>query len=239
MQGPTHFATTRWTAVLRAADRHSPESEQALAELLQTYWYPLYGFIRRQGYDQHHAEDLLQGFIARLLEKNSLGSVQSGQGRFRSFLLVSLRNYMANEVQRAAAQKRGGGRQTLSFDFDAADCRFRHEPAHELTAERRFERDWALDLIGRTYNRLATDWNEAGKDELFDALSRYLVGPESSPTYAATARLVGMTEGAVKTAVHRLRGQFRRILCELVADTLDSDELLEDEICRLFSALRL
>jgi RNA polymerase sigma-70 factor (ECF subfamily) len=239
MPAPTHFCTTRWTVVLQAGDRDSADRDAALAELLEAYWYPLYGFIRRQGYDEHEAEDLLQGFIARLLEKDSLSHVQEGRGRFRNFLLVCLRNYLAGEVERASAQKRGGGSRPVSIDVQAADARFGHEPAHELTAQRQFERDWAVEVIGQSFARLAADWNSAGKQELFAALSQYLVGTEPAPSYAAAAEKLGMSEGAVRTAVHRLRGQFREALCEQVAATLDRDDLLEDEIRRLFSALRV
>ncbi len=239
MTGPTHFCTTRWTVVLQAGDRDSAVRDAALAELLEAYWYPLYGFIRRQGYNQHEAEDLLQGFMARLLEKNSLSHVQEGRGRFRNFLLVCLRNYLAGEVERTSAAKRGGGRRPVSLDFRAADARFAHEPAHELTAQRQFERDWAVELIGQVFSRLAADWNSAGKEKQFAVLSKYLVGAEPTPSYASAAEELGMSEGAVKTAVHRLRGQFRELLCEQVAATLDRDDLLEDEIRRLFSALRV
>jgi RNA polymerase sigma factor (sigma-70 family) len=225
--------------VLQAGDRDSAARDTALAELLEAYWYPLYGFIRRQGYDNHAAEDLLQGFIARLLEKNSLSHVQEGRGRFRNFLLVCLRNYLAGEVERASSQKRGGGRRPVSIDYQAADTRFAHEPAHELTAQRKFERDWAQEIIAQAFTRLASEWKSAGKTKQFAALSRYLVGAEPAPSYAAAAEKLGMSEGAVKTAVHRLRAQFREALCEQVAATLDQDDLLEDEIRRLFSALQV
>jgi RNA polymerase sigma factor (sigma-70 family) len=237
MIGPRHFCTTRWTVVLQAGDRDSAERDAALAELLEAYWYPLYGFIRRQGYNEHEAEDLLQGFIARLLEKDSLSHVGEGRGRFRNFLLVCLRNYLAGAVEQASAQKRGGGRRPVSIDFQGAGARYAHEPAHELTAQRQFERDWALELIGQAFSRLKAEWNSTGKEKQFTALSKYLVGAEPAPSYAAVAAKLGMTEGAVKTAVHRLRGQFREALCEQVAATLDHDDLLEDEIRRLFAAL--
>ena len=239
MIGPSHFCTTRWTVVLQAGDKDSPLREEALAELLQAYWYPLYGFVRRQGYNAHVAEDLLQGFIARLLEKDSLRGVREGQGRFRSFLLVCLRNYLASEVERNKALKRGGSSRILSLDFEAADARYQREPSHDVTAERLFERDWALGVIEQTFCRLAAEWNEAGKTQQFAALSKYLVATETVPSYASAAADLGMSEGAVKTAVHRLRGRFRELLCEQVAATLHSDDLMEDEIHRIFAALRV
>jgi RNA polymerase sigma factor (sigma-70 family) len=239
MPGPSHFATTRWMVVLQAGDRNSPLREQALAELLQSYWYPLYGFIRRQGYSAEAAEDLLQGFIARLLEKDSLRNVQEGRGRFRSFLLVCLRNYLASEAERTSAQKRGGGSHALSLDFETADSRYQLEPSHDVTAERLFERDWALEVIEQTFARLKAESAAAGKDRQLATLSKYLIAAESTPPYAAAAESLGMSEGAVKTAVHRLRARFRELLCDEVAATLGKDDLLEDEIQRLFAALRV
>jgi RNA polymerase sigma-70 factor (ECF subfamily) len=239
MTGPSHFCTTRWTMVLQAGNRDSPEREAALAELLQAYWYPLYGYIRRKGYEAHAAEDMLQGFIARLLEKDSLRGVQEGRGRFRNFLLVSLRNYLASEVERAKAQKRGGTSRVLSLDFDAADARYQCEPSHDETAERYFERDWALGVIEQTFARLAAESSEADKGQQFAVLSKYLVSASAVPSYAAAAAELGISEGAVKTAVHRLRAKFRERLCEQVATTLGNDDLIEDEIHRLFAALQM
>jgi RNA polymerase sigma-70 factor (ECF subfamily) len=223
--------------VLDAGDPSSPRREQALAELLQVYWYPLYGFIRRQGHNAVEAEDLLQDFIARLLEKEALQNVREGQGRFRNFLLVCLRHHLASEAERANAQKRGGGKRQFSLDFDTADARYRNEPAHAATADRLFERDWALELIQQTFRRLAAEWQKQGKMKQFAALNRFLIGSAEAGTYAAAGREIGMSEGAVKTAVHRLRARFRQLLCEQVSCTLANDELLEDEIRRLFAAL--
>ncbi|MFO0789946.1 MAG: RNA polymerase subunit sigma-24 [Pirellulales bacterium] len=232
-----HFCTTRWTIVLQAGDRNSPEREQALAELLQSYWYPLYCYIRRRGHQAAAAEDLLQSFIARLLEKDSLRGVRAGQGRFRNFLLVALRNYLASESERAHAQKRGGNVRTLALDFEAADARFRREPSHNVTADRLFERDWALDVIEQTFARLAAEWGTASKQKQFAVLSKYLINSNAAPPYSAAASELGASEGAVKTAVHRLRSRFRQLLCEQVATTLGNDDLMEDEIRRLFAAL--
>jgi RNA polymerase sigma-70 factor (ECF subfamily) len=238
MLASPRFHQTPWTVVLLASGPNSPKREKALAELMEMYWYPLFAFLRRQGHAIQEAEDLLQGFIARLLEKDLLRGVQEGHGRFRNFLLICLRNFLVNEAERQRAEKRGGGRKPLSFDVEAADARIRLEPAHDMSPQRLFERDWARGLIEQTYARLAEAWSTAGKQTTFAALSKYLVGREGSLPYADEAARLGMTEGAVKTAVHRLRAQFRRILCEQVAATLDRDDLLEDEIRRLFAALR-
>jgi RNA polymerase sigma-70 factor (ECF subfamily) len=206
--------------------------------MLQLYWYPLFSYLRRQGHNVHEAEDLLQAFIARVLEKDVLQDVAAGRGRFRNFLLVSLRRFMAGEHERASAQKRGGQSAIHSFDLRDADRRYASDPAHELTAERLFDRAWAMQLLRQSLVRLNESWQLADKAEVFKALKGFLLPQHGEGSYREAAQRLGMTEGAVKTAVHRLRAQFRQILCEQVAATLDRDELLEDEIHRLFAALR-
>jgi RNA polymerase sigma factor (sigma-70 family) len=235
---PIRFQTTRWTLVLRAADRHSIDGRKALAEMLELYWYPLYGYLRRQGYDSHEAEDLLQAFIARILEKDLFQDVAAGRGRFRNFLLVSLRRFAASAQERASARKRGGQSAIYSFDIHDADRRYASDPAHELTAERLFDRAWALELLHQALARLNESWETADKARVFKSLKGFLLPQRGEGSYREVADQLGMTEGAVKTAVHRLRAQFRQILCDQVAATLDRDELLEDEIHRLFAALR-
>ena len=236
---PAHrsFHTTRWTVVLQAGDQNSPIRQQALAELLEAYWYPLYSYVRRQGYSADAAEDLIQAFTANILEKNIFRSVREGQGRFRNFVLVCLRNFLASESERARALKRGGNTPALSLDFNSASARYQHEPTHNATAERLFERDWALDIIEKAFSRLADEWTKAGKQKHFQILSKYLIATSAAPPYAEAAAKLGATEGAVKTAVHRLRAQFRQYLCDEVFTTLGNDDLLEDEIRHLFSAL--
>jgi RNA polymerase sigma factor (sigma-70 family) len=206
--------------------------------MLQLYCYPLYTYLRRQGHNMHEAEDLLQAFIARMLEKEFLQDVAAGRGRFRNFLLVSLRRFVASEQERASAQKRGGQSALHSLDSQEADRRYASDPAHELTAERLFDRAWALQLLHQALARLNESWQSAGKAEVFNTLKGFLLPQHGEGSYRQAAQRLGMTEGAVKTAVHRLRAQFRQILCEQVAATLDRDELLEDEIHRLFAALR-
>lgn len=231
------FCTTRWTMVLQAGDQNSPQREQALAELLKAYWQPLYRYIRRQGYQAAMAEDLLQAFMANVLEHDSFRNVQAGRGRFRNFLLVCLRNFLNSEAERARAAKRGGSTQLLSLDFAEADARYQLEPSHDLTADRLFERDWALDVIEKAFAALANQWQQAGKQQQFEVLSKYLIATRPVQPYAEVAAQLGMSEGAIKTAVHRLRAQFRELLCEQVMATLGNDDLLEDEIRLLFSAL--
>jgi RNA polymerase sigma factor (sigma-70 family) len=234
----SQFQTTRWTLVMRAASGDSGGRE-ALAEMLEGYWHPLYFYLRRRGCEVHQAEDLLQGFILRMLEKGYLENVVSGRGRFRNFLLVSLRNYLASDHERTSAQRRGGQAITHSLDIQAAEGRYQADPAHELTAERLFDRAWALGLLEQSLVRLSEAWRMAAKERQLEALKVFLAPHSEAISYREAAGKLGLTEGAVKTAVHRLRTQFRQILCELVAATLDREELLEDEIHRLFAALRL
>ncbi|MHC4403510.1 MAG: RNA polymerase sigma factor [Planctomycetota bacterium] len=233
------FKSTHWSVVLAAADRSSPECEDALATLCVTYWYPIYAFIRRQGASVHEAEDLTQAFFVRLLERDFLDNVGPEKGRFRTFLLVCLRRFLANERDRRSAKKRGGGRRPVSIDFAAADRRYRQEPFHELTAERVFQRRWTLALLERVVGLLAEEFRQSGKAALFDGLKVYLVAEQRMPPYAETAEKLGTSEGAVKVAVYRLRERFRRTLRAEVARTLDNPDDVDDEIRRLFEVLRV
>jgi RNA polymerase sigma factor (sigma-70 family) len=231
------FMTTHWSVVLAAADASSPESDRALATLCEAYWYPLYAFVRRQGHAAHEAEDLTQEFFARILEKQYLDGVGPEKGRFRTFLLVCLRRFLANEWDRKRALKRGGGRAPLSIDFADADARYRLEPAHELTAERLFDRRWALTLLEQVLASLAEEMRLSGKGGLFDALKVYLAASSSAPPHVEMGKKLNMTEGAVKVAVHRLRGRYRRLLREEIAKTVGEEGDVEEEIGRLFAAL--
>jgi RNA polymerase sigma factor (sigma-70 family) len=231
------FMTTHWSVVLAAADASSPESDRALATLCEAYWYPLYAFVRRQGHAAHEAEDLTQEFFARILEKQYLDGVGPEKGRFRTFLLVCLRRFLANEWDRKRALKRGGGRAPLSIDFADADARYRLEPAHELTAERLFDRRWALTLLEQVLASLAEEMRLSGKGGLFDALKVYLAASSSAPPHVEMGKKLNMTEGAVKVAVHRLRGRYRQLLREEIAKTVGEEGDVEEEIGRLFAAL--
>lgn len=238
------WQSTPWSVVLQAADPSTPAGQRAVGKLFEMSWYPLYTFLRRSGNSRHEAEDLLQGFFAGLVEKKMLAGLAAERGRFRNFLLVCLKRYAANEFERASAIKRGGGRKPLSIDvppadFDRADQRYGIEPATQLTPEKIYERTWALATLDRALEQLATVWNEAGKTEQYEVLKQYLTDSQSAPSHAHTAEQLGMSAGAVKTAVHRLRAQFREILCGIVAETLDREELLEDELRHLFAALRV
>lgn len=223
--------------MLAAGRRSSPRSREALAALCQSYWFPIYAFVRAQGNSTHDAQDLTQEFLARLLESNFLGDVERTKGRFRSFLLASLKHFLSNERDKARAKKRGGGRTPLSFDFDSAEGRFRLEPAHDQTPERIFERRWALTLLDQVLTRLRDEFAAAGKARSFDRLKAYLTGDAGSASYADVAAELATTEGAVKVAVHRLRRRYRKLLREAIAQTVADAAEIDDEIRELFTAL--
>jgi RNA polymerase sigma-70 factor (ECF subfamily) len=230
------FATTRWSLVVAAQDRSQPEAGHALAELCRLYWYPLYGYIRSRGHGHDTAQDLTQEFFARLLEKDVLAAVDQNKGRFRSFLLAACQHFLANQHDHDCAQKRGGGREPMSIDFRDADGRYAHEPAHGETPERLFERRWALALLERVLARLRGEYEAAGRALLFECLKSRLTGDRAVP-HAAVARELGVTEGAVKVAVHRLRQRYRELLRDEIGQTLDDAGQVEEEIRALFAAL--
>jgi RNA polymerase sigma-70 factor (ECF subfamily) len=206
--------------------------------LCEIYWYPLYAFLRRQGHSAEDAQDLTQGFFARVLEKDALSHVDPARGRFRSFMLASLKHFVANERVRASALKRGGPLPPLSFEFETAEGQYRLEPRDEVTPESLFDRRWALTLLARVLGRIRSEFEKAGKAALFDALKGYLTAEETELSYREAAASLGLSEGAVKVAVHRLRRRFRLLLREEIAQTVATPEDVEDEIDYLFRALR-
>jgi len=230
------FLTTRWSLVL-AAGGQRPGSRRALAELCESYWYPLYAYVRRRGYRAEDAQDLTQAFFARLLEKNVVAAADPRRGRFRAYLLGSLKHFLANEWNRARAQKRGGGEPLLSIDYRAADARFGRDPQDDLTPERAFERSWALAVLEQALARLREEYRERGKERVFEQLESTLVAGETPPAYRDVAATLSMTEGAVKVAVHRLRRSFREALRREIAQTVGGTEELESELHALIAAL--
>ena len=233
---PCGFAPTRWSLIVAARDGPSPEARQALSQLCEVYWYPLYAYIRRHGRTADQAQDLTQEFFARLLERDFLGAADPERGRFRAFLLASCKNFLANEHDRAAAQKRGGGRAPASLSVEGAEERYHREPSHDLTPERAFERRWALTLLDRTLGRLREEFTARGKGGVFDGLRHYLVGDRGPPQGRAAADL-GMSVGALKVAVHRMRQRYRELLREEIAQTVGGPDEVEQEIRELFAAL--
>ena len=232
------FATTHWSAVLQAGRPDSPEAARALAELCRVYWYPLYAYARRQGFDVPTAQDFTQEFFAKLLEKNYVGIADRKRGKFRWFLLTAFKCFLANEWDRACAQKRGGGAKPLSLDAMTAEERYRHEPADTLTAEQIYDRRWALDLIELARERLRAEYNAAGKSARWTQLEPFLSGAATS-SYAQAATELGLSEAAVRQEAHRFKKRFGELLREEVARTVaQPDEVAEelryliDVVCR-------
>jgi RNA polymerase sigma-70 factor (ECF subfamily) len=221
--------------VVIAARGDTLGARAALAKLCEAYWYPLYAFVRRQGHSVHDAQDLTQKFFSRLLAKGWLSSVDREHGKFRSWLLASMKHFLANEWDRAKAIKRGGQATFVPFDADSAEMRYRYEPADPSSPERLFDRRWALTLLDRVLDRLRDEMTEAGKLAQFDALKGTLAG-EKTP-YAEIAVALNSTKGAVKVAVHRLRERYRELLRNEIAETVASSEELDEELRHLFAAL--
>jgi len=221
--------------VLTAREKDSPRSAEALETLCRTYWYPLYAFVRRQGQSPHDAQDLTQSFFARLLEKDYLQSAAREKGKFRTFLLVALKRFLANEWDRQHAQKRGGFAPVVSIDQELAESRFASDPAHNLQPDVLFDRQWAMTLLERTMTRLRDEYMATGRARLFELLQSCLAKDESALPYAEIAVRLNLTGAAVKMAVHRLRTRYREILHAEIADTVASPGEIEEEIRHLFS----
>jgi RNA polymerase sigma factor (sigma-70 family) len=237
LASPGRFATTRWSQVVAAGGTRSAASEAALAELCAAYWYPLYAYVRRRGYDEDDARDLTQSFFVHLLEKNRLALADPARGRFRSFLLAAMKNFVNGEWRKQAALKRGGGVPDLSLDFESAEERYRVEPSHGLSPESIYERRWALGLLERAVDELRRYYQEAGKGELFEALKGSLGHAEGMLSYAELSRRLGHSEGALRTAVSRLRSRWREQIRELVAETVADESKIDDELQSLLASL--
>lgn len=231
------FALTHWSVVLAAGRTDSTHAHVALEKLCRTYWPPIYAFVRRQGHSPHDAQDLTQEFFARLLEQKSLADVDRAKGRFRSFLLAALKHFLANEWDKVRAQKRGGGQVLIPIDAQSLETSCGLDPADQLTAERIFDRRWALTLLDQALTRLREDYVADGKTELFAQLKATLTEASRSVPYAEIAARLGLSEGAVKVAVHRLRGRYREVIRAEIAETVASSAEVEEEIRALFAAL--
>jgi RNA polymerase sigma factor (sigma-70 family) len=236
------FATTQWSVVLTAGRAEFQQAQDALETLCKTYWYPLYAYVRRRGYSPADAEDLTQEFFAWLLERKWLGKADPQRGRFRSFLLTSISNFLSNEWDKARTQKRGGGK-IISLERDEAENRYTWQPLSyripesSFTPEQSFEWRWALTLLDQVMGRLSAEFEQENKKELFEAMKPCLLGESSALPYATLASNLGMTEGAVKVTVHRLRRRYRQLLRDEIASTVAAPEEIEEELRYLFAVL--
>ena len=231
------FVTTHWSVVLVAGRTDSTRAQNALARLCQTYWYPLYAYVRRRGHSPHDAQDLTQEFFARLLERHTLAIADPNRGRFRSFLLSTMNHFLAHEWEKVRAQKRGGGCQILSLDLAQAEERYDLEPADNSSPDKLFDKHWATALLEEVLNQLEAEYQQAGKAELFAALKQTLTGTRESQPYAVLATRLGMNEAAVKVAVHRLRKRYRELLRAEITNIVADPEQADDELRHLVTSL--
>jgi len=235
LAGPSDFPTTRWTLVIAAADTQRKDARSALVSLCEGYWYPLYAYIRRRGYPADQAQDLTQEFFIRVLEGRYLDRADPEKGRFRAFLLTSMKFFLADEADRNRAQKRGGGT-VLSLEFSSGEDRYQREPAHNETPERIFEQRWALSVLDRVVEKLRNEFVHHGRPEHFERLKVFLLGQSDAP-YAALAREMNTSEGALKVAIHRLRKRYRELFRQEIADTVADPAEVDPELRFLAAAL--
>ena len=232
----SRFATTQWSLVLAAAQTTCAESQAALSKLCTLYWYPLYAYSRRRGLDADQAADVTQGFFARLLERKFIRAADPARGKFRSYLLGAFKHFLSHEWARARAQKRGGGRRFVPLDPQEAEARYSLEPAHELTAEKLFDRQWALRVLELAMEELGRQCARDGKERHFQLFKPFLSGGDGE-AYRAAGAQVGLAEGAVRVLVHRLRRRYRQLLREQLRQTVDGPEQVDEEIQQLFTAI--
>jgi RNA polymerase sigma-70 factor (ECF subfamily) len=235
LPGRTQFPTTRWTMVVAAGNPDRKESRSALVSLCENYWYPLYAYLRRRGYPAEQAQDLTQEFFIRLLQGRYLNRADPEKGRFRSFILTSLKFFVADEGDRQRAHKRGGGT-VVPLEFSSGEERYQREPAHDETPERIFERRWALSVLDRVVERLRDEFMQHGRPEHFERLKVFLLGQSDAP-YAALARDMNTSEGALKVAIHRLRKRYRELFRQEIADTVADPGDVESELRYLAAVL--
>ena len=232
------FATTRWTLVLKAGDAASGEQADALAQLCQTYWYPLYAFIRRQGSSVEQAQDLTQGFFARLLERNYLDRADRDKGKFRWFLLGALKHFLSNQREHDRAAKRGGTTIHLPLDEILAEKRYQLEPSTDLTPDKIYERAWAMTLLARVRQQLREHYEEAGKHERYEKLECLLPGTHEKRSYTELASELGLSEGALRVELHRLKATYRQLLRAEIAHTVSAPTEIDEELRELILVMQ-
>jgi DNA-directed RNA polymerase specialized sigma24 family protein len=232
-----NFVPTRWTLVISAGRKSSPQSDQALADLCRTYWYPLYAYVRRQGHSRENAEDLTQAFFARFLQKNYLEGLSSDRGKFRAFMLACMKHFLANEWDKNTRQKRGGTAQHLSLDWQSADERYHLDPPDNASPDVLYDREWALALLEQVVTRLRKEYTDVGKGDLFEHAKGFLMGTGDVVPHAKAANNLNMEEGALRVAVHRMRKRYRDMLKEEISQTLCGPADVQDELRSLQQAL--
>ncbi len=232
------FATTHWSVVLAAGHSADAHAAAALEQLCHAYWYPLYAYVRRRGYSPEDAQDLTQEFFARFIERESFSVADPTRGRFRTFLLKSLQNFLADDWKHTHRTKRGGGAFVLPLDGDVAEARYVGELTEPMTPERAYEERWALTLLEQVLARMREDYAQSGKARLFDALQDLLWGADGSASYEVLAKELALTEGALRVAVHRLRADYRERLRVEVAHTVSDPGEVDAELRHLISVIR-
>jgi RNA polymerase sigma-70 factor (ECF subfamily) len=235
LHGRRRFPTTRWTLICTAKDKEDADCAAALEELCRIYWYPLYAYVRQRGYSAEDAEDLTQAFFHRLLDKEYLQAASEDKGKFRTFLLVAMKRFVADEWRRAQAQKRGGRSTMVPIDSGWAENRYAIDPAEEMTPEKLYERECANVLLEQAWGGLRKEMERSGKERLFEALKHTLIGSSEARPYGEIAMQLEMTEGAVKWAAYRMRKRFRHYLRMAIAETVSTPGEIEDEVRHLFS----
>ena len=235
--GSVKFTTTHWSVVLQAGQADSPQAAAALEQLCRTYWYPLYVYVRRRGHSPEDAQDLTQDFFAHLLARGFPCGARPERGKFRSFLLVSLRHFLLDQHRRADAAKRGGGHTVISLDVNRAEERFGGEPQDALTPEKLYERAWAMTLLDRAQSRLREEYAAAGKADVYERLQAFPLAGKSDQPFAQASAKFGMTASALKSAVHRMRSRYRELVREEVAHTVADPSELQDEARYLIAVI--
>lgn len=231
------FATTHWSLVLAAGDPKNPGASDALSRLCESYWYPLYVFVRRQVGDADEAQDFTQAFFARLLEQRTVEAADQNRGRFRAFLLTACKRFLINEWHKERAAKRGGGRRPLSIDFESGESKYSLVAVDPTTAEQLYERQWAITLLERVMERLRTEYAAKHRLPYFDTLKQFLAGASQAVSYAEAARTLGISETNAKVAAHRMRQRYREMLRAEIAQTVERPDEVEEEIRDLFAVL--
>jgi RNA polymerase sigma-70 factor (ECF subfamily) len=234
---PAQFATTHWSVVVAAGGENLPERSEALEKLCRSYWYPLYAYVRRRGFGPEDAQDLTQEFFARLLKKNYPAQADRTKGKFRSFLLLTLNHFLADEFDRVSAHKRGGGQVFISLDQEAAEGRYRREPANDLSPEKLFERRWAQNILENALKRLREEYGAESQPETYAVLKGFEPGEQLTLSYAEAAARLGISESALKSKIHRLRQRHRELVREEIAQTVCTSTEVDEELRHLLAVL--